>query len=364
LRSLVHLVDGRPNAPELTPFHDMLCKTLIAATTGTLLLCLGLAWPSFADDTGPPAARHVTFAKDAATPTEHAKALKMQTGTEVDVSGLEAKPVLLPTGKLEFWPAVEKLAAETGSRVIMTGGRVSLKPGKSQAASSVSGPFRFVEREVLAKIDAETGRPSYEVIVDVCWEPWLMAFRMDSTPSDVQGKNDRGHALRVAKGGTRSLTTGNAASLYIRPAGIVRADQSINLKGAVRVTIAEEYLTFAFDGAKPQLAPEQKGVSANLKKTGRDGANLFAEIELRHGKGTVSVESYEYELFRNNTLELVSPKGERFKPEGTEFEDASTRYIFKNRAKQVAAGWKLEYRTPGPMREIAVPFDLKEIKLP
>ena len=70
----------------------------------------------------------------------------------VDVSALDAKPVALQ----QEWllAGCRRLAAETGNRVVMTGG-IGLKPGKSHAASCVSGPFRFAEREVLAKIDAE-----------------------------------------------------------------------------------------------------------------------------------------------------------------------------------------------------------------
>jgi hypothetical protein len=45
-------------------------------------------------------------------------------------------------------------------------------------------------------------------------------------------------------------------------------------------------------------------------------------------------------------------------------EAADLRYGFKNLAGQVGPGWKLEYRTPGPMREIVVPFELKDIPLP
>ena len=39
-------------------------------------------------------------------------------------------------------------------------------------------------------------------------------------------------------------------------------------------------------------------------------------------------------------------------------------YVFKNRAKAVGANWKIEYRTPGPMREVPIPFELKNIPLP
>jgi hypothetical protein len=47
-----------------------------------------------------------------------------------------------------------------------------------------------------------------------------------------------------------------------------------------------------------------------------------------------------------------------------DFGEGTVRYVFKNRARQVGAEWKFDYRTPGPMREITVPFELKDIPLP
>ena len=167
----------------------------------------------------------------------------------------------------------------------------------------------------------------------------------------------------MARDKTRALTAGSIAPLSVRPEA-VRADKSLTLTGSVRVTIADELLTFTFDANMPQAVPGQKGITAAVKKYGADGADWFAEVELRHAAGGVTVESHEYALFRNNVLELVSPTGERFEADASEFDDPVTRYVFKNAAKRVGAGWKLEYRTPGPLREIVVPFDLKDIRLP
>ena len=79
-------------------------------------------------------------------------------------------------------------------------------------------------------------------------------------------------------------------------------------------------------------------------------------------KSIVSVESYEFALLRNNVVSLLPPKGAAIKANLVEAVDL--RYGFKNMAKQVGPGWKLEYRTPGPLREIVVPFELKNIPLP
>jgi len=322
------------------------------------------AAPALAADPGPPASKKVTYRGDAVAVTEAARAIREQTTIDVDVSALDAgKKFALDLQNADFWPAVSQLADRTGSKVVTTGGRVALRPGKSLAPVSVGGPFRFTVREVYARIDPETGRSGYEVTLEACWEPWLLAYRMDTTPSVLKVTNDQGREVAVAKNSTRALTVGNIAPLSVRPEA-TRADKWLTLTGSVRVTIADKLLTFTFDAAKPEAVPAQQGITATVKRHGADGANWFAEVELRHAAGGVPVESHEYALFRNNTLELVSPTGERLKADGTEFDDPATRYVFKNAAKKVGPGWKLEYRTPGPLREVVVPFELMGIALP
>jgi hypothetical protein len=312
----------------------------------------------------PPPAHKVTLQGDKLTPAAAAKAIRERASIDVDVAALDpTKTFALNVQDADFWTVVGQVAEKTDSKVVTTGGRVALKPGQSLAPVYVSGPFRFTVREVYAKIDPETGKSGYEITLESCWEPWLLAYRIDSAPSVVTAKNDQGKAVAVGQGGARSLTSGNLATLSVRPAA-VRADKTVSLNGSVKVTIADKLLTFTFDANKPAAVPAQEGVKVSVKKSSADGANWLAEIELRHAPGGVPVESHEYAVFRNNTLELVSPTGERFKADATEFDDPSTRYVFKNRAKQVGPGWKLEYRTPGPMREIVVPFELKDIRLP
>jgi hypothetical protein len=336
-------------------------KSLTVFSITFLLASLSFPTLTHGEDSPVPPARKVEFAKDAASPADHAKTLKTSTGIDVDVSALAAKPIVLPTEKLDFWIALERLAAATDSRIVTTGGRISLKPGKSQAASFVSGPFRFVVRGINAGIDSESGRSGYEVTLDVAWEPWLLAYRIDSSPSNVKAFDAKSEELAVAKGGTRTLTTGNTASVSVRPS-VAREHKSISLKGSVLVTIADEMLTFTIDANKPQAIPPQKGVTVAVSKSGVDGAHWFAEFDVKYPKSNVVMESHEYALLRNNVVRLINPKGEAFKADIEE--QADSRFTFKNRANQVGPGWKVEYGTPGPMREIVVPFELKDIKLP
>ena len=332
-------------------------------STAPVALLFGLlALPLSAADSSPPPAHKVTLQGDKLTPAAAARAIREQASIDVDVAALDAtKTFNLNVQKADFWSAVQHLAAKTDSKVVTTGGRVALKPGNSLAPMFVSGPFRFTVREVYARIDPETGKSGYEVTLEVCWEPSLLAYRIDSSPTIAKATNDRGKDIVIRTGGSRALTTGNLATLSVRPE-LGRGDKSISVKGSVGVTIADKLLTFTFDANKPQPVPAQDGVTATVRKAGADGAHWFAEIEVKHAQGGVTVESHEYELLRHNVARLIPPKGDPLPADLVEAADL--RYGFKNRAMQVGPGWKLEYRTPGPMREIVVPFELKDIPLP
>jgi hypothetical protein len=331
--------------------------------TGPLFAIVLVACVAFAADNAPPSAKKVISKGETQSPVDWAKSIKVQTGIDVDLAGVDARPVTVDKGTHDFWVALETLAKKTNSRIAFSAGRLTLKPGKSHSSSCVRGPFRFSVREIDIRGDAENGTANYSVTLNVSWEPWLLAYRSDSSPTIRRATSDQGKELLVAKGGSRSLTTGNSAALSVRPS-VDRPSKSITLEGSVGITIADELLTFTFDANKPEPTAAQKGVSAAVKKSAADGPDWIVEIELRHEKGKVSVESYEYELYRNNVLELVSPRGDRFKMPVAEYRDRSTVFSLKNGARQVGPGWKLEYRTPGPMREIVVPFELKDIRLP
>jgi hypothetical protein len=331
------------------------------------LPCFGLLFALFANtilaaESAPPPAHKVTLTGTAVTAPQAARTIREQSGTEVDVKALDPmRTFALNLQNADFWTAVGQLANKTDSKVVTTGGRVVLRPGKSLAPVSVHGPFRFIEREVNARIDPDTGKSTYEVTIEVCWEPWLLAYRIDTTPIDAKVKNGVGEELSVMKGESRALTSGNIATVSIRPEA-TRKDKTLTISGSVRVTIADKMLTFVFDAAKPQATPAQDGVTASVTKSGTDGADWFAVIEVKHPKSEVVVESHEYALFRNNTARLVPPMGEPIAADL--LEPADMRYGFKGRAKQVGPGWKLEYRTPGPLHEIVVPFELKDVRLP
>jgi len=330
-----------------------------------LLILCPTAHLAAAENTSPPPAKKITFGLEPVPPATLARVFQDQAGIEVDVSALDpSKRVAADFFQVDFWSAVERLAKGTDSRIVFAGGKVVLKPGPSKSPSCVSGPFRFTVREVAIRGDVEAGTSTYEITLEMAWEPGRHIYRIDSAPKIDSAKDDSGKAVMTAKGGSRALTTGHTATLTVRPLEMNRGSRTLSLSGTVMVTIADELLSFEFDPIKGTAigAATKKGVTVNLTKHGADGPNWVAEVELNYPKGEVTWESHEYAWHRNNVMRLVPPKGEPIKAD--DVSAADFRYGFKNRARQVGLGWKLDYRTPGPMREIVVPFELKDIKLP
>lgn len=323
------------------------------------------ATPVFAADSPPPLAKKVTIAQSSKTPADIAKDIKEQTGIDVDVATIEKKPVSVNFQGLDFWQAVERLASETDSRVVISNeGRISLRPGKSMASTYVSGPFRFSDRGVVTRRDSISGTTFYEISIELTWEPSLNTFRIDTYPNVTSLVDDTGKPFKSSGDRDRTHTTWNTKELIIRPQGVTRASKSLTAKGSVMITIADKLLTFTFDpvNGKPIGHAVQDGVSVKISQHGAEGNDWFATAQLDYPKSDVVWQSFEYAWHRNNVMRLLPPKGEPIVADIVE--SADLRYGFKNRAKQVVAGWKLDYRTPGPMREIVVPFEIKDIRLP
>ena len=314
-----------------------------------------------------PAARTVTLAAPTATVAAIARAIEEQTGTALDVSAADATKVIPASfDRVDFWKAVESVADRTGTHIVSAGGKTALKPGKSAAPSFVSGPFRFAAREVLVRGDLGGGPATYDVAVDVCWEPWLNAYRIDTSPTIDRAADDASKPLTFPPAAARTFTSGTVAALAVRPRGLSRASKSFSLAGSIRVTVADELLTFTFDATTGQAtAPAtHSGVSAVVKKFGPDGPDWAAEIELRYPKSDVTWESNEDYWPRGNRLRLIPTTGDPITAELDNLDLPVIRYAVKGGAKKLGKGWKLEYRTPGPMREIVVPFELKNLALP
>ena len=260
--------------------------------------------------------------------------------------------------------ALEQFAETTESHIECVGGQIALKPGVSKAPSFVQGSFRFVVSEVNSRLDAGTGKATYDVNIALMWEPQLLTYRLDQIPKIDKASDNLQNNLTFPAEGGRTFTTHNSANLVLRPRGLSRAAASLSLEGSVRVTLADELLLFDLGTAeKIENPPRQQGVGV-LAKTGVSGADWFVDVSLSYPKSEVIWESFELYWMRGNVLRLLPPNGASLVPDEIDYGDTALRYVFKNRAKQIGAGSKLDYRTPAPMREVTVPFRLEKIGLP
>ncbi|WP_020470280.1 hypothetical protein [Zavarzinella formosa] len=331
-------------------------------------ILLGLVFANvnflLAGDELPPAGKF-TLADGQVTAKEFVAMLETNSGLKIDISAIDASAkVPGPLKETSYWAALEHLAKHTESHLSLVGGKIALKSGAETVIPDLHGPFRFAVHDVALRKDLITRQTICDLHLEIAWLPTVHAYRIDASPLITSVTDETGMKYAVGSGGARTFTSGITSPLVTRPLGLKRTSKSLNVAGSVQLTIADEMLAFSFNALKPAAAPNQQGVSAAISKVGNAGANWYVDVELSYPPTSAVWESHEIYWIRNNRLRLAPPTGEPIKSDDAEYGDRSIRYLFKNRAGKVGADWKLEYQTPGPMRELRVPFELKGIELP
>lgn len=291
-----------------------------------------------------------------------------------------------------FWDALEAVADRTGHRIALHehGRKIALEPrGKCQEVSAVTGPFRVVARQVVARYNLELGQPTYDVQLDAHWEPRFPVFRADVQPHVTKAADDRGTPLTVpaVKSRTHPGAGGFAHTMTVRLAGLTRESRKIAvLAGDFGVTAAPEMLPFRFAdptakdaaGQLPDaIAARLKGrVTATLKRFApdKDTDTWEAEVEATYPADQPQFESFESEWWLAANQFRLTGAGRTHVPDSheTDVRDGGRRvvsvYRFKadglRAMKDPAKGWSLEYMVPAPLVEFRVPFVLKDIPLP
>jgi len=280
-----------------------------------------------------------------------------------------------------FWFALEFTASQTGNRIVLhdSGRKIALEPrGKSYEVSSVHGPFRVAAREVVGRLQLDTGTTFHELHLDIHWEPRFPVFRLDSTPRITKATDDKGKILTVQSSGVRGQPTGAMHPATVRLGGLTRESKRIaKVEGNFTVAASEKMLAFTFDdltkGKSPVTTPTKEKVAGTLKRVEKDEKSWEFEVELNYpaiGPKFESFESWTHE----NRLRLVSPEGAKsFTTEDFELLLQGSKvvgiYRFKEDDKRglvnpASKGWKLIYEAPSTPVEFNVPFELKDIPLP
>lgn len=338
-----------------------------SALLGILLLSSAAGGLLMASEVEPsrPVDRLVRIPAGAQAPSAVARQFAEQLGVSIDVSAVPDEPIDGLSGASPFWVALERLAERTGTHIAIAGGRPTLRPGRAGVPSFISGPIRVSAREVLIRGDLESGRSTCDLQLQVLWAPWVHAYRIDTAPATCSVEDDQGRAVRVAPGNSRTFTSGTSAAVMVRLTDVPRSVKSLTLRGTIHLTVANELLAFEWSALKPGRTPAQKGVVVEVLRSFRDGKDWVVVVKTPGPAGSAKWQSFESSYWaRNNTLDLVPPGGERIRGEAVEFNDDSIRYRFRDQGASVTEQWKLNYRTPGPMYEAPVSFELKNVPLP
>jgi len=293
------------------------------------------------------------------------EAIARQTGIPIDLTAIEAtKACDLRWEKAPFWTAVEELAVAAGARVDVAEGNkgIVLKPAAVRSPVAVSGPFRVAAKSVHSRLDLESGTASYELSFDVNWEPGWKVYRINAYPTILKASDDRGTAITAPAANVRTAVSGDIASLSARLKGLTRGSKSIAMMQCeVTATVADRMLAFELS---PDETKKEAGVSATYTLTPR-GKGWLLELNLDYGGPLPVFESFE-NWMGGNTAELVG--GGKGVPlaESEILVLGDGKYKVRYRVENIDAiqKRKLVYVTPSALREVTIPFTLKNVPLP
>lgn len=299
------------------------------------------------------------------TPQQVAELIEPATRLKVDTSAVTGTSKFPEQSRLTGWQAVEQIATATASPATLSNGKVTYKAGLMRSPTDIRGPFRFRASDVLLRRDLAQQVTQTDIMIEVAWLPTVNTYRIDGTPMIEKITDNNGKTYRATTGGARTFTNGNIATLTVRPEGIPRDSQTLTITGSVLITLADEILTFTADATgKPIGPPPASGVLAKISSPIVQGKHVHIDVTLTYPKQSAVWESYEIYWARHNRLTIVPTLGPTLTTTEVEYGDRTIRYTFKDLAGKLPAEFTLQYQTPGVMREVRVPFELKTITLP
>jgi hypothetical protein len=310
---------------------------------------------------------------------EAAAEIARQANVPIDVSRVSGdKPVRLQLDKTPFWEAVDRLAraADLRVRISAQGNRVSFEPGPySVVPTSVTGPFCFIARRIVGRLDFESGVTHHEVQIDLAWEPTFKVFYTELDPQSVKAIGSDGKSLTVInEGATRVPVTDATPQLTIKFRGIPRSEKTIaQIDGAAKFLGTSEMLQFAVDLDATQAPMRRAEVTAKLESFKSNVRLWSAVVELQYPRDMPEFESFQSFLLDNQAW-LLRSDGVKFPIKDFElgFQEhgkVPIHYYIRENEKTGPVigdrkGWKLVIRVPGRIVEERVPFQLKNVRLP
>lgn len=279
-----------------------------------------------------------------------------------------------------FWESLDSAARASDARVVLSNGgrKIALAPrGTARDVSATSGAFRVVAQTVTGRALLELGTTVHEVQMLAHWEPRLRVYRIDTAPRVSEATDANGVKLEAATGGGEVLPTDATSELRVRLSGLTRGSERIkSLAGTFKVIAAEQLVALDFDASAKLPAKDEKGgLTAVLKRFEKKDDVWEVAIDVTYPEGQPTFQSFQGEWWlRDNRLVLRDPTGKAhvlsdFEVPSPDFRPLSVVYRFKEDkaaglVNPTAKDWRAVYETPGPLREVTVPFELKDVPIP
>jgi hypothetical protein len=316
--------------------------------------------------------------------------LQGQTGIEVVKAVPDDPKVELNLQKVPFWKALDEIAKAADLRVNLyhKENKLALVQGPyREVPTSYSGPFRITLKKLIALRDLETGAHGCLAKLEVAWQPPFQPFLIETRPDTFALKDDKGLDQELPKlDNTKGYVGGDgfATEIDVAIPALRRGVPRIGLfKGGLKMVGSAQMLTFAFDELKAAKAKDQQGVSVAISgfdaKVNEDKENLWTvTVALKYPPSEFKFESHQTNLWLvRNKAQLVSkrPNGPRYQENGGYDSDdvAANHTVIRYRwaddpDKKILLGkptdWKFEYSTPGPVIEVPIEFEFRDVPLP
>lgn len=286
----------------------------------------------------------------------------------------------LDLSNLTFWQALDLIARDSDTRVdvYQKDGVFALVDGPYREQTvSYDGIFRTVAKRITSHLDLDADSATYEVTLEVTWEPRFRPFFIETRPDSLVVKDDKNHDLEGAPPSLgRVPVDGRFATVDLRLPAIQRSVKHLGLlKGKVALLGPGKWLTFTFDDLKVSEQTKD-GVSAKLSKVNLTPDLWTLEMTLKYPDSGPSFESFESWLVYNEIYLLGKDEPHQKVPNNAGFETgnssatkASLSYHWAddpknkfNRGKPDE--WKVVYKTPGQFVEVPAAFEFKDVRLP
>lgn len=306
-----------------------------------------------------------------------------QTGIEVR-RGTEDDPTIkeLKLKNVSFWQALDEIAKAADVRVSLyqRDGKIALVPGPyREVPTSYSGPFRITLKKLIALRDLETGAHGCLAKIEVAWQPPFQPFLLETQPETFSLKDDKGLDQELPPLEKSAGYVGNdrhAIEIDVALPALRRNVARIGLlKGSLKMIGSAKTLNFEFTELK-KAKKEQEGVNVEITnfdaKVNEDKENFWTlEVRLKYPPSTIKESHQISDWLVRSRPELVRKGGMRLRPNAgfdSDPESTTIRYRWVDDLPKLNLGktseWKFEYITPGPVIEVPIPFEFKDVPLP